>query len=96
MHEVCTEFGLACRTLDMARSDAREDVQSEDEFVLLDLALHNACRNVLLAPSPDLEALIYKLELFREQQMHLARSDRVAEIFDGLITDARRLNLPAA
>lgn len=77
---------------EMARNDACEEVQSDDEFLLLDLALHNAGRGLLTTPSPHLAALTYKLEAFRDQEIYHIRSDRVCEILEVLIADARRLS----
>jgi hypothetical protein len=75
----------------MARDDAREDVDSDEEVSLLGNAHSEATWGLLTAPAPDLDALAYKLEVFREEAMWELVNERVQELFQALIADVRRL-----
>lgn len=92
MLEKSQEFSRARATFEMARADAGEDVHSDDEFALLDMALANATRELLMARAPHFAALAYKLEVFRDQEVYHARRDRVIEILDALIADTTDLH----
>jgi hypothetical protein len=78
-------------TLEMARADAREEVENDLEFDLLACAHIDAEWAVLRAPAPDPEALIYKLEVFRDEEAYRLNDDAVHEVISGMIADLLRL-----
>ena len=80
-----------CATYAMAREDAQEEVSSDEECTLLGTAHSDATWSLLIAPAPDLEALAYKLEIFRDEEMYELTEDRVGIILQAMIADARRL-----
>lgn len=85
-----------CATLEMARADAREEVESDAEFDLLAGAHIDAEWKLLRAVAPDLEALAYKLEVFRDEQAYRLNDDAVHEVINGMIADLQRLSRRAA
>ena len=80
-----------CATLEMARADASEEVDSDEEFDLLAEAHINAEWQVLRAPASDLEALAYKVTVFRDEQAYRLNDDAVHEAINGMIADLQRL-----
>jgi hypothetical protein len=80
-----------CATLEMARADANEEVDSDEEFDLLARAHIDAEWRVLTTPAPDLEALAYKLTVFRDEEAYRLERDAVHKALNGMIADLQRL-----
>jgi hypothetical protein len=79
------------RTYEMAKSDADEKVDSDEECTLLGEAHSEATRRLLAFPAPDAAAFTVKLEVFRDEEMYALRDDLVREVLGVLISDARTL-----
>ena len=77
-----------CADFTMAREDAREDVLSDEEIMLLGGAQCEASWRLLAAPAPDAAALAYKLEVFRDEQVYCLVDDTVHEVLKCMIKDA--------
>lgn len=78
--------------LEMARADAQEDVENDLEFDLLAHARIDAEQQVLRAPPSDAEALVFKMEVFRDEEAYRLNDDAVYEAINGMIADVRRLS----
>jgi hypothetical protein len=85
------QWAEAFRTYEMAKSDADEDVESDEECTLLGEAHSEATRSLLAFPSPNAAALATKLKVFRDEEMYALREDLVREVLGVLISDARGL-----
>lgn len=79
--------------LAMARGDALEDVETDEEIMLLGGAQCEATYALLLTPAPNAEALAHKIAVFREEEVY--RLDNIGDFFDALIADVRRLGREA-
>jgi hypothetical protein len=76
---------------EVARADALEPVESDEEIDLLGGAQSAATERLLTAPAPDLEALAYKLEVFRREDCFALSLEYREPLFEALIEDLRRL-----
>lgn len=94
MADLLQAFADARAKFEMARSDIGE-VEAEIEYELLDKALTEAESELLRTPSPNLMALIYKLEVFRDEELFDLHRVKVIEILTDLIGDAYRLGASA-
>jgi hypothetical protein len=84
-------FDLARQTYEMARDDAQEHVESDEECELLGHAQSEATWALMLSPAPDLTALAYKLEAFEAEDCFGLCPSYRQPLFAALIADARRL-----
>jgi hypothetical protein len=80
-----------CASYAMARSDAQEDVDSDEECALLGAAHNLATERLLLAPAPDLQALLHKLEIFDAEDCFELSDQYRAPLFAALLADVRSL-----
>lgn len=77
--------------LELTRSDALEEVESDEEIMLLGSAQSDAAWLLLNAPAPDMAALACKLEVFRDEAAYELADDLVQTVLQAMIADARRL-----
>jgi hypothetical protein len=84
-------FDLARQTYEMARLDAQETVESDEECGLLGHAQSEATWALMRSPAPDLTALAYKLEIFEGEDCFALCPSYREPLFAALIADARRL-----
>lgn len=87
-----TTFARALAVYEMAREDAREDVENDEEIMLLGRAQSDATEALLLSPAPDLAALAYKLEAFATEDCFGLSPQYRDPLFAAIIADARRLS----
>lgn len=81
-----------CANLKMARADlADESVESDAEIDFFADAQRHAEWEILTTPAPDLEALAFKMEVFRDEEAYNLGNEAVREALNGMIADARRL-----
>lgn len=78
-------------TYRMAKSDADEDVESDEECTLLGEAHSEATWRLLAFPAPNAAAFATKLEVFRDEETYALRDDLVREVLGVFISDARAL-----
>jgi hypothetical protein len=86
-----TAFAEVRATYEMARDDAQEDVESNEECELLGKAHSEATEALLLSPAPDLAALAYKLEAFATEDCFWLSPQYREPLFNALIADVRRI-----
>ena len=84
-------FSIARATYEMARDDAREPVESNEENELLGRAHSNATDALLLTPAPDLSALAYKMQVFAAEDCHALSPQYREPLFAALQSDVRLL-----
>lgn len=90
--ETPAAFAAACATYEMARRDAQESVESDEEVMLLGRAHSDATEALMLAPAPNLPALAYKLEAFAAEDCFTLSPQYREPLFAALVDDVRRLD----
>jgi hypothetical protein len=85
----------ACDTLVLARADALEEVDSDEEVTLLADAQCQARDVLIMTPAPDFEAVAVKLEVFRDEELHGLYKDAVDIYLNTIIADVCRLDREA-
>lgn len=83
-------FLHARQLLDIARKDALEDVDSDEEVNLLGFAQVEAADALLSLPAPDEQALAFKLAVFRDEEFYRRDGDTVVKCLNGFIADIER------
>lgn len=86
-----TSFARARANYEMAREDAREHVESDEECMLLGGAHSDATEALLLTEAPDLGALASKLETFAAEDCFALSPQYRDPLFAALLADVRRL-----
>ena len=90
--EAATGWNERRRTYLMAKADTDEEVESDEEIMLLGTALSDANGAPLDEPAPTWEAVITKLQVFRDEETYCLVDERVREVIGTLIADVQRLS----
>lgn len=91
VHE--SDWDEKCATYEMARLDNLEWIEDDKEGELISSAHTHALMSLLRSPAPDIAALAYKLQVYRDEDAHELYV--APEIVDLMIGDARRLAVKA-
>lgn len=86
------DFKSARAFYEMARDDALEHVESNEECELLGFAHSEAMDMLMLAHAPDMAALAYKLETFAAEDCFSLSPQYREPLLNALLADVRRLD----
>ncbi|MFC4295467.1 hypothetical protein ACFO0A_10415 [Novosphingobium tardum] len=85
------DWTAAVALLEMARTDALEDVESDLEIDLLGMAQVDAAEALMVMPAPHLPALAEKLRTFMAEEIYRREELFVREMVGAMIEDVKRL-----